>query len=519
MRSLVSQFISKVSKPVLFALYGAIGCFLAAIIGEIFLSFALPSSVNPVMPAPIPQVDVMFVLDVTSSMDREIRGVQRGIQNFAKEIRDRELDAQVGLIAFGDRFNQEKPQILSFLGSSFTTDTDEFSRQVGELTQVDGGDAEESSLDAIALATRQSFRNSATKVILFISDAPPKIPDWEIDSLAEVTDLFISNDIDQLHLVVTSEDLAIFQPLQETTPGEVFILRDTASGRQGFATVLPVVGETIAQETIKALQSGRDFAVESASRLTLAISIWTGILGLGIALALIIGQNIYLHRRILTISEALKGGIGSFIAGTIAGAVGQLLFVPLADISLFVLAGRIISWMLLGAFLGAGMSLVVPNLKLKRAVQGGAVGGCVGAIAFLLLTTIFGEASGRLIGAMIIGFCLGFAIAFIEQLTTQAWLIVHWTETETAKLPLGKEPILLGSSDRAHIYLPKSQGYLPITAKIFQENQQIIMQFHEQMRTLKKMKILRQELVNGDKRKLGDVVFEVKIKEISSITV
>lgn len=58
---------------------------------------------------------------------------------------------------------------------------------------------------------------------------------------------------------------------------------------------------------------------------------------------------------------------------------------------------------------------------------------------------------------------------------------------ETAKLPLGKEPILLGSCDLAHIYFPKSQGYLPITARIFQENQQIMMQFHEQMRTIKKM--------------------------------
>ena len=30
------------------------------------------------------------------------------------------------------------------------------------------------------------------------------------------------------------------------------------------------------------------------------------------------------------------------------------------------------------------------------------------------------------------------------------------------------------------------------------------------------MKILRQELINGDKRKLGDVIFEVRTKKIKS---
>ena len=512
MRRLLNRLLAKVSKPMLFAFYGAIGCFLAAILGEIFLGMTLPSSVNPLISQPPPQVDMMFVLDVTGSMNEEIAGVQRGIQNFAREISDRELDGQVGLIAFGDRYIDEKPQILSFNGSSFTDDTEEFSRQVGEINQVGGGDAAESSLDAIALATAQPFRNSATKVILLITDAPPKIPDWNIDSLSEVTDLLAKNNIDQFHLVVNSRDLRIFQPLQVNAPGKVFFLKDTVSGRQEFETVLPEIGETIAQETIKGLQSNRDFAPESASRLMISISIWTGILALGIALALIIGQNMYLRRRILTISEGFKGGLGSFLAGVIAGAAGQLLFVPVANISWLVIAGRIISWMLLGTFLGGGMSLVVPNLKLHRALQGGAVGGLMGAIAFLGIAVNFGDTPGRLMGATIIGFCLGLAIALIEQLTSKAWLIVHWTPREKTQIALGTQPIILGSSDRAHIYLPKARGYPPITAKIFQENDKIVMQFHEQMRTHKKMKILRQELVQGDKRKLGDVTFEVKIE-------
>ena len=89
-----------ISKPLLFALYGAIGCFLAAILGEVLLALALPSSIKS--PSSLPQVDIMFVLDVTSSMQEEINGVEQGIQSFAKELSSRKLDSQVGLIAFGD---------------------------------------------------------------------------------------------------------------------------------------------------------------------------------------------------------------------------------------------------------------------------------------------------------------------------------------------------------------------------------------------------------------------------------
>src|SRR5262249_28777671 len=49
------------------------------------------------------QVDVMFVLDVTGSMQREINGVSEGIVKFAEALQAKKLDARVGLIAFRDR--------------------------------------------------------------------------------------------------------------------------------------------------------------------------------------------------------------------------------------------------------------------------------------------------------------------------------------------------------------------------------------------------------------------------------
>ena len=50
-------------------------------------------------------VDVMFVLDVTGSMQFAINGVRDGIIEFAQELGKRKLDARVGLVAFRDRLN------------------------------------------------------------------------------------------------------------------------------------------------------------------------------------------------------------------------------------------------------------------------------------------------------------------------------------------------------------------------------------------------------------------------------
>ena len=111
----MSQKIAALKKILIFGILAAFGCLIGAIIGEVLLGFILPT------PA-LQQIDVLFVVDVTRSMKGEINGIKNGINNFVSTLNSRELDTQVGLIAFGDRFEGEEPQILSFAGEPFTKD-------------------------------------------------------------------------------------------------------------------------------------------------------------------------------------------------------------------------------------------------------------------------------------------------------------------------------------------------------------------------------------------------------------
>ena len=251
---------------------------------------------------------------------------------------------------------------------------------------------------------------------------------------------------------------------------------------------------------------------------TVRLGIWTGILGIGMALALIIGQNIYQNnpknpKSILSFDEFKKGLKRGLIAGLVAGGGGQLLYIFLGT-SLPVLpafiSAELISWSLLGTLLGAGMSYTIVNLKTPKGIIGGFLGGSLGGWGYL---GIMGFSSGiiaRIISSAIIGFFIGVMIALMEKLGRQKYLLVYWNDKETTLFTIGDTPIILGSGHEAHIYLSNIQGLYPKkTAEIFQQGNAVIMKFDDEYAASKGMKKLTQPLVDGKIRKFGDIRLEV----------
>jgi Ca-activated chloride channel family protein len=105
-------------------------------------------------------------------------------------------------------------------------------------------------------------------------------------------------------------------------------------------------------------------------------------------------------------------------------------------------------------------------------------------------------------------------IAWIEQkqLASAPYLLVHWTPTEKTTYLLGTKPILIGTSLNVEIPVNAADGFTPITAKIFKEGENIIMEFNQEYAMMKKMKKKTQDLKIGDTRKLGQITIEVKDK-------
>jgi Ca-activated chloride channel family protein len=249
---------------------------------------------------------------------------------------------------------------------------------------------------------------------------------------------------------------------------------------------------------------GRDIRQANLMTLVIQVGFWFAVIGLTIAFTLLLGNSWYLKRG-LKWQESLKSAIlPGLVSGLIAGAIAQAMFTLLGSTELL----RVICWGIAGGLLGLGLSFRIPNLGKWRGLGGGFIGGLIGGCLFIAFSFLIGEVIGRILGLAAIGFFIGLMIILIESAFREAWLIVHYSPNEQKTVTLGSQPVILGSSNKAHIYLPKSQGYPPITAKIYLENKQIWIQFDENYG--QKMKQLSQKLNNGDKRKLGNVTLEIK---------
>lgn len=249
---------------------------------------------------------------------------------------------------------------------------------------------------------------------------------------------------------------------------------------------------------------GRDPST-SVIALIMRVGAWFGVIGGTIAIALLMGYSSYLKRGWRIGESTKKGILPGILAGFVAGAIAQLAFLMGPTEVL-----RVICWGIAGGLLGLGLSFRIPNLGKLRGFGGGGIGGIIGGILFIFISILLGEIMGRLLGISAIGFFIGVMIILVEAAFREAWLIVKWSANEQKTLSLGSEPILLGCAENTHIYLRQDQGYAPITAKVYMDNNKILMQYDSEYGEQKGMKKLIHELENGDKRKLGSVSLEVK---------
>ena len=240
--------------------------------------------------------------------------------------------------------------------------------------------------------------------------------------------------------------------------------------------------------------------------LSIRVGIWFSIIGAGISIGFLVGYSKYLKRK-FQFNNSVKNGIfQGFIAGFIAGAIAQGTYTIIGSTEFL----RVICWGIAGGLLGLGLSLHIPNLGRLRGFVGGMIGGVTGGSLFVLFSWSIGEIIGRILGIAAIGFFIGLMIALVETVFRKISLIIHWNKKEQTILSLGKQPILLGSSNNSHIYLSKFDGFHPKTASIYIANEKVIMQYEQEYGISKGMKKLRHELNNGDRRKLGNITIEVK---------
>jgi hypothetical protein len=478
-----------------------------------------------VRPVPVPEADIVFVLDLTASMQFAIDGIKVGIQNFVSRLEASRIDARIALIGFRDiQADGEHPFVMAVNGEAFTKDYKAFRTEVGKLRAGGGGDEPESSLQALALAARQPFRANASSVLLLITDAPPKLhPSEEPATVQQTIDLLEKETIHQLHLVVRPRDYrGEYGKFHAKFTGKFFDLTERTSVN-GFRDILPELSREISMTiaakprapeaapalpdlpvesqapssppveapVVKAVQSTQAYARQDRRHLLLAIAVWTMAIAGCISLFILAGQRYYACRRFAGLGEGSKSLAGGFLAGVVGGAAGQLLFQSTAGGTAWEAASRLLGWGLLGGLIGGGMSLFVPNLKWYR----GLAGGLLGAGAFVLISRAAGAFMGRWIGAGILGFFIGLMVALAELAFRRYWLEVAFGPREVRTVTLGSAAVSLGGDERlVAVAVP---GSPPIVLRYWVDGERVLCEEVIKERTT--------EVAPGDRKAVGKV--------------
>jgi hypothetical protein len=118
-------------------------------------------------------VDVVFVLDVTESMQPYIDAVKQNIINFANELASNNRDYRLGLVTFEDYVVSAAPDCNCEYRNQLTSNVNQFIGWVGSLHAGGGGDIPEDQLDALDYASKLPFRPQAQGIVIIVTDAPP----------------------------------------------------------------------------------------------------------------------------------------------------------------------------------------------------------------------------------------------------------------------------------------------------------------------------------------------------------
>lgn len=439
-------------KSFLFGFFGAIGCFASAIGGEgLLASF-------PIHNTKVSSHDVILLIDRSGSMDgAKLQEVKTAAINFVRRRIALHAKDRIGLVSFESNASLE---------SALTGNLSSLEYVINQLNSG-AGTAMDKGLEVAMNQFSQSNISTMRSILLF-SDGYPN----DAQLALNMASIARNQNIRLITVATNDADKSLLE--QITGDPSVVFMTNFGNLDQAFQQAEQAIygGDLVSQRHAEKNTSVPRYA---PLKYTLPrVSGWTAFLALGIAIALIVGQNSYLRRRLLTIREAIQVGLGSIIAGLLTGAITQIFFSLIATSSLGEILGRLIGWTLLGALVGLGMSFFIPNLPSVRAVSGGTIGGLLGVLGFLAVNGFIGNVPGRLLGATIIGFCLGLMIALIEEtVRNAAYLIVHYNPNpkEAVKILLGSTPILIGSSQAAHIH---SRMLPDVAAKMYVEAGSIV---------------------------------------------
>ena len=160
------------------------------------------------------EIDIVFVIDTTQSMEDNIRGVRAYVDDFVDLLTWDSRKPKFGLVTFRDVV-REPPKVRGM-----TSKSGNLRNWLHQTEFSGGGDLAESGLDAVMAAVeRLDFRKAAHRRFLFLSDGPFHDRDYDGQSKYTLDEVIATLKAKEIHVDSVSLDHLPMQQLAWGTGG------------------------------------------------------------------------------------------------------------------------------------------------------------------------------------------------------------------------------------------------------------------------------------------------------------
>ena len=191
----------------------------------------LPNLVKPITKTN-GDIDVVFVIDTTGSMNSSISAVKNNIRNIVESISSKTKSTRFALVTYQDHpcCGGSSDDYPSKMETDFTSNVEVLNKAVNFIQLGNGGDWKESVYSGIKTGLNLQWRAGVKKIMIVIGDAPAKDPE-PVTELTEqsIVDAAYAVDPAQIYIIDTSGHnmMASVMSLAERTGGAYLQVDDS----------------------------------------------------------------------------------------------------------------------------------------------------------------------------------------------------------------------------------------------------------------------------------------------------
>lgn len=196
--------------------------------------------------------DIVFLLDISGSMEDEVVNVKNNLVSFANSVDNAGVSARYSLITFSDYVEcpsdaNEQTQIIKNGVNNWYTDASAAANAINRISLANGEDIPECDIDALLMANYElDYRQDARRFFILLTDATFKVDNhYGVSSYSETVNILKNNNV--CVSVITTSELASnsYYSLYNSTGGTYLSITASNFGTQLTNYLLPIIFQRV----------------------------------------------------------------------------------------------------------------------------------------------------------------------------------------------------------------------------------------------------------------------------------